>query len=574
MPFDLDTLLGSDPSGLLTPQERGGVTGQGLMGMGAALLKAAAPSPYKHTTLSGLGEGVSGLLSGRQSATDELLKQHLVRAKTIEGALPLFKQMQDRASTGMPMEPWEQRLMQNILPALGIQGGIGAGVPGAPGAAPGLGRGAPGGVSPQPGAPAATGASAQGGGFQIPSDWRPPPQSPGALPPTDIRQYHADMNGFNRRATLPGAPGNAAYEKSFEESHAGFPGGAAGYALQQARDAQEKQDITEYGKKYTGIKAMGQIASSVNQYAKIGEDLLDGGIYSGAGAESILAWKKLMVLLGRDPNTPNDTTSRTEVFNKVMSEGLLGRIQELQALNKEYGEAGGRSLLTVINTMGKANPNLDLTVPANRFLLNQAIKESQRHMDITDAATDFKIAHPANRLDAKWDKIHDQMLRKDIYSEEERRGIRGTQLPGSAPSPVLQGPPAPPPGPAPIPPMGRPGGGFGAESQPSPPVGGPLMPNPAGVSGRQPFSDTATWSAGVPSLARRGAGTVPFSDQPGGVPSATPFNARTRAAPGVAAGTKADPVRLPNTPAGKAHAHALKPGTFYVIEGMPNLKER
>lgn len=474
MPFDLDTLLGSDPSGLLTPQERGGVTGQGLMSMGAALLKAAAPSPYKHTTLSGLGEGVSGLLSGKQSATDELLKQHLVRAKTLEGALPFYKLLQDQATTGMPMEPWQRQFMQTIGPALGMPGGFGAGVPGAPGAAPGLGRGAPGGVSSQPGAPAATGASAQGGGFQIPSDWRPPPQSPGALPPTDIRQYHADMNGFKRQATLPGAPGNAAFEDSFKESHAGFPGGAAGYALQQEKEAQTKQDIADYGKKYTGINAMGQIAGSVQQYAHLAKDLLSSpGFYSGTGADWIQSFNKLMVLAGRDPNAYKDPTSRMDVFSKVMSEGLLGRIQELQALNKEYGEAGGRSLLTVINTMAKANPNMDMTLPANRFLIDQIDREATRHKDVSDAAVDYAIANPAGRLDKKWDKIHNQMLRKDVYTEQEHRGISsGAQLPGNAPSPM---PAAPSAGLAPVPgaigPLGQ--GGPAAPAAPTKTATGP-----------------------------------------------------------------------------------------------------
>jgi hypothetical protein len=525
MPFDLDTLLGSDPSGLLTPQERGGVTGQSLMGMGAALLKAAAPSPYKHTTLSGLGEGVQGLLSSRQSATDELLKQHLVRAKTLEGALPLYKLMEDRAATGMPLPPWMQRLYQGIAPALGMPGGIGAGVPGAPGL-PGTGAGVtPGAGVPGVSPPGASAAPATGG-FKIPSDWRPPPQSPGALPPTDIRQYHADMNGFNRQALTPGAPGNAAFEKSFEEMHAGSPG----FQLQKERDKVMEKEVEFYDKKYRGLDALGQIGAQLHETMQLGKALKESpGFFSGAGSDWVTSWRRLLVLAGRDPNTPLGSNAN-EIFKKVFSEALAKRVEDLGAAKESYGETGAaRPLLAQLDILRNASPDTNMADPAIGTLMEQIDREALRGVKIADAAAEYASKHPAGRLDKAWDVKYRKMIAEDpTFSKEELRGIPRVQLPGNAPYPVEQGPLQPPGSPPPMAPQSA--GAPGLQG-----MGGPPIPGRTGVIGPAP--------ANVPSL-----GTIPLPGGSGGPSLAGALPLRGFSPPGTPLPGPGERMRWPGSP--------------------------
>jgi hypothetical protein len=67
---DLSTLLGGS-GGLLSPEQQGSVNSNAIESMAAALLRAAAPSPYKAkmTTLSGLGDALSaGLLDQVEDA--------------------------------------------------------------------------------------------------------------------------------------------------------------------------------------------------------------------------------------------------------------------------------------------------------------------------------------------------------------------------------------------------------------------------------------------------------------------------------------------------------------------------
>jgi hypothetical protein len=160
---DFSQLLGGDPGGLLTPEQAGGVNQNFLQAIGAGLMKASGPSPYKAgmTAFSGLGEALQGGLAARRQAQVDAMNQTVARAKMLEGLGPLLKQQAYAHSFGQSLPPEQQHLLDSLLgTVMGRTGAASraAGMPMTPGGAPGA-SGVPGTGPRAEGAPSqATGA--------------------------------------------------------------------------------------------------------------------------------------------------------------------------------------------------------------------------------------------------------------------------------------------------------------------------------------------------------------------------------------------------------------------------------
>jgi hypothetical protein len=368
MPFDLDILLGSDPSGLLTPQERGGVTGQGLMGMGAALLKAAAPSPYKHTTLSGLGEGIQGLVSGQNTARDQMLKQQLVRANVFDKFLPVFKAAQQYDALSQPRPPELQRML-NVFGNMTTGGPFGRGPSGV--AQPGTV--AQGGVSPPPGAAAAPGATVA-------------PGAP-AAPTGNLVVDTARGMGVNPGMLMEGMPGQAAAAKAIEERiHATDP------ALSEAEFKKEvmKERVARDAKMYPAIIEMGHQAQSMKENADLSVALMKNkNFFSGLGAQFVEPWKQLAAKFGEDPNAANPI----QVYNKITAANINEQIGAMRTAAAAMGPGIGRVFQLQAELMAKASQSMRNEPGANLVLANMQQRAAANMQAITDMAFRHKKEH-------------------------------------------------------------------------------------------------------------------------------------------------------------------------------------
>jgi hypothetical protein len=92
--------------------------------------------------------------------------------------------------------------------------------------------------------------------------------------------------------------------------------------------------------------------------------------------------------------------------------------------------------------MAKASPNVENTFATNKYLVNQMMREAQKHMGIADAATDYALNTPEKRLDKGWNKVHIKMLAQSDFSPTERETMITGQPMGPSTPPLN----APPPG--------------------------------------------------------------------------------------------------------------------------------
>jgi hypothetical protein len=144
-------------TGLLTPPEnRSPVTRDFFQTLGAGMMKAGGPSPYKAgmTWGSGIGEGLSSAITARSEAQKNLLNEQLVKATTMDKAIPFYQLAlkYDQAGEARPkylqdaldaMTKHLQRSYGYGSPNTALAAGLSVpGAPGAPGAgAPAAGAG-------------------------------------------------------------------------------------------------------------------------------------------------------------------------------------------------------------------------------------------------------------------------------------------------------------------------------------------------------------------------------------------------------------------------------------------------
>lgn len=454
MPFDLDTLLGSDPSGLLTPQERGGVTGQGLMSMGAAMLQAAAPSPYKHTTLSGLGAGIQGLVSGRQQATDQMLKQQLVQANTFDKLLPLYKMAQQYQVEGVPLPPGMRAVMNALEQRLGRFGqGAAIGQPGIPGQ-PVPGAGVPGAVSPSSGAPAAAN-------------------------PNDLYRQAAKETGVPPFGTMQGMPGAEVRQKMLEE-HIRAKDPAISESELNKKVMEER--VARHAKAYPAIIEMGHQGQAMKENADLSVSLMQNpNFYSGVGAPLVEAWKQISGKLGGDPNAANPM----QVFGKITAANVNEQIGAMRSAAAEMGGAAGRIFQLQADLMQRASQSLANTPGSNLVLANM----QKRAADNMIAIRDMAIQHTKENkiLGPEFDQeMSDYIAKHPVLTRAELNNIAKTGTVEGAPAAAAAAPTSAPAGPPSIP-------GTGAA-----PVPGAIGPLGGGTSAPKPGTYNWTPNGMVP----------------------------------------------------------------------------
>jgi hypothetical protein len=480
--FDLSQLFGqTQPSGLLNPADNANANQNALMAAGAAMLRAAGPSPYKGklTTLAGIGDALSAATTAKQTSVDNALKQRYVASQIQknlnDNLLPALKMAAEYDANGLPRPPELQRMLGGIgTPQLQrILGGIGT-----PGVQP-QGAPVPGAPPPPPGAAvpgaAVPGAMAQAGATP-PQPAQPSPQYAPNSPAAVLQAA-----GINPAALVTSGPLSSAAQALLTQ-HYGALDPAKAANEQQA--AIMKQQTEQYGKKYAATQALGTAGSNV---AELMDDAMaiarrpDFASKTGLGAETQQMWDQLKARFGGDPAAPFSL----QAFKKIFSEALLARTQMNKDESAELGPAG-RQFLQSINIMASASPSGELNFPTNLYLMDQMKREGLRHAGVADEAA--KYSQEKGRLDNGWD-IQERKYLKDhpLYSDKERENVTASASPygqgALTPGPNAGGPqPAPAAaGPAP-----------GVTSTPMPAVG--AVVNGFRFKGGNP-NDKTSWEA-------------------------------------------------------------------------------
>jgi hypothetical protein len=351
------------------------------------------------TALSGIGDALQSGIAARNAAQTGALNQALVKAKTLESVKPLMDIYQHYQEAGVEPPPF-------LTNALKIAGGMGGNTAPLGGTAASV--------------TAATGGGA-GGGAAIP----------------DIRKAAAATLGLPPMAVVSANP--SIVKAIDEQVHAMNP---------TIADAEEKKaitasDVASYGKEYQAVQGASRIGHQINSLADQADALLNlmqkSGYKSGGLVPPELqkAWAKFT-------GNPNAVFS-ADAFQKITSESLTKLLAENQADLAQMGTTGGRNLLSTVQLFLKSSPNLDLTDPTNRYLVDQLRRSANQAVEIGDKAAEFKRDH--GRLNAQWDiDISKYHKNNPQYSPETLAGLgAGTQIPGSPPAPV-----AAPPAPAPV----------------------------------------------------------------------------------------------------------------------------
>jgi hypothetical protein len=173
--MDLSDLLSSNNTpGLLTDaQQQGNSNSDILQSMGAAMLRAAAPSPFKNTTLAGIGDAVQAGVNARRSSQDDQLKRLYMTGQIRQQQTAQTMQALQLAATyrglGLPVPAAVQKIIDAATANAGTAGGnvaqlIGQGQPAQPtpfhlqptvptAPADSAGAGSPAGLPAQPPAP-------------------------------------------------------------------------------------------------------------------------------------------------------------------------------------------------------------------------------------------------------------------------------------------------------------------------------------------------------------------------------------------------------------------------------------
>lgn len=436
--MDLSDLLNTNASGLLSPAQQGDVNGQTLQGLAAGLLKASAPSPFKArmTTLSGIGEGLQGALNSRRAATDDLLKQQLVKSQigknTNDQLLPALQMAAQYQANGLPVPPQLQTLLQRI--GGGLAPAAGGGLPGG-----GAMAQAPGGA-PMP----------QVGGGQPMQAPGAPGAAPQSAPGQDLIMQTAHELGINPMRVMMKDP--TALKAIEERIHANDP------ALEESERRKKIMagDVERSDKLYPALVSLGQQGATAKQDAQLSAALVkDPGFFSGSGQPLNEAWKRLQVSLGGDPNA----AFSQEAFRKITASGVNTQIGEMKATAAEMGGAAGRIFQNQTVLMEKASQNLDNTPAANKFLATLQERAADMNVKVSDMAIEYKQKHGI--LDAGFDKqLSKYTADNPLVTKAELANVR--QLTGM-PSPQ----PAAAAGPAPVP--GSPAGA--AQAAPALPAG-------------------------------------------------------------------------------------------------------
>ena len=400
---------GGDATGLLTPQQQTDINSNTLQTIGAGLMKAGGPSPYKAnmTALSGIGEALQGGLAARRQSQQDALTQTLVKTNTMDKMLPILKLYQDYQISGVPPPP-------QLVNMMNIIGGLsGSGIPRAPGGAPGA-PGAPGGPGASGAAPGMATAPAPGVQTADAAGGAGAVGTPGIVSPQDdLINKTARELGINPLRVRMGDP--SAIKAIEERIHANDPTLAAA----ERRKLSDAADVAHSEKAYPAFAALGQIGDAAKRDAELSQALMSSpGFYSGLGNEWELFKKQFANYLD-----PSDATSAPmTVFRKITAANINNQIEQAAVIKGEIGAAGGRTFQSQIDLYKKASQSLDNSEPSNRFLADLQIRFANQNIKISDMAVDYKIKHGI--LDAGFDKELSTYLRQNpLYTEQEYRNL-------------------------------------------------------------------------------------------------------------------------------------------------------
>lgn len=153
--------------------------------------------------------------------------------------------------------------------------------------------------------------------------------------------------------------------------------------------AQNKDEVTRYGKKADAIAKAGSEASLELPQLDAAKTLMnDPNFYSGPLEGLTLTYKRLLGTFGADPNV----AVPQEAFRKIVSNSILSQIRSLAGT--------GQIRVAEIKIMEKAAANSENTPAANRFLVEVATRLHQHALGLSDLANGYK----GGRLDPGYDR--------------------------------------------------------------------------------------------------------------------------------------------------------------------------
>lgn len=393
----------------LSPEDQGNVNSQALMSMGAALLKAAAPSPYKNTTLAGLGDGVQGLLTGANTATDQALKRKLVGGQINAQTLTALKTAAEYHAAGIPIPAQLQR----IIDAAGVGHMLPAGAMPAPAPQGGPAGAPPGLLSPPQGAPPGPAPGGMPPGLMSPQGAAPPPMAPPGVPtapsmapPTNMGDLAAGM-GLSRYGLIAGGPvGDVTkavlaknLETTTEQKNVRDPLVSAGKLADLENADTAKENGKYFGSVYRGLTGSATIAAQQKPNLDMLRQIAASPDFSpGAGSELSLGMQRLAARFGINPTG----AAPREVFNQLAARVLADQFSGIKSMASETGEAGGRIFKPMLDLEEKANITPGDTLAGIKAKLAILDKSGDMMMKWGDMADDYAKQH--GRLDHGFNK--------------------------------------------------------------------------------------------------------------------------------------------------------------------------
>lgn len=169
--------------------------------------------------------------------------------------------------------------------------------------------------------------------------------------------------------------------------------------------AQQKDEVTRYGKKADAISKAGQEAAIELPQLGLAKSLMNNpDFYSGPVEGLNLTYKRLLGTFGSDPNVAQPQ----EAFRKVVSNSILSQIRSLAGT--------GQIRVAEIKIMEKAAANSENTPSSNRLLVELASRLHQHALGLSDLANGYK----GGRLDPGFDRAaRDYTTQHPMFSKAE-----------------------------------------------------------------------------------------------------------------------------------------------------------
>jgi hypothetical protein len=444
---DFSQLLGQQPvPGLLSQQQQGNATSQGIESLAAGLIKAGGPSEYKNN-FSGIGDAIQGGLDAYNRATTQQLQSQYIRGQinkqTFDQTMMAMQTAAQYRGAGLPVPPE----LQALLSKAGVPphpDDATAPPPAGPAPMPAAGP-APAGPPPgllSPPAPQGPGpvVASNGGGSILPfSPGSGPPQimpSGGApapaAPATPISFNDRIPSNGGMPAGLLSAPGASAapapqgplptasmvQNMPVQDRYALIGGGPVGKIVEgvtqknleqtdegkNARDPMiapaaaavegAKADATAAAKLsdtiYKGITGSASIAAQQKQNIDVLRQIAASpGFTPGAGSDLALSAQRLAAQFGINPAG----AAPRELFNQLAARVLADQMSGIKSMASETGEAGGRIFKPMLDIEEKANVTPNDSLAGVNAKLNMLDKAGDLMMKWGDMADDYHLAH-------------------------------------------------------------------------------------------------------------------------------------------------------------------------------------